>query len=316
MSQPQHIVFVLVGEFSHLAFSNALEPLRIANRESGEALYRWSLMAEGGAVATSSSGIRMMVDHDLDALPRCDAVFLVTGNDMRAHISRPLLALLRRARAAGVTLGTFCSGAYVFAKAGFLDGRRCALHWEFHDAFREEFPDVKLETCVFVEDGPFVTASGGQAAGDLMIARIRADHGEALAMRVSEQMVCGAIRPSATEQRISFQARTGLRNRKVAQAVRFMSERLEESFSSQEIADELGVSVRQLERLFNAYLHMSPKRYLMQLRIDRARQLLTQTEMPMIDISTACGFSSPTQFARAWRGIFGTKPAQFRKQAG
>lgn len=211
----------------------------------------------------------MMAAHHLDTLPRCDAVYLVTGNDMRAHISRPSLALLRRARAAGVTLGTFCSGAYVFAKAEFLDGRRCALHWEFHDAFREEFPDVQLETCVFVKDGPFVTASGGQTAADLMI----------------------------------------------AQAVRFMTERLEETFSSQEIAEELGISVRQLERLFNAHLHMSPKRNLIQLRIDWARQLLTQTEMPIIGISTACGFSSPTQFARAWRGIFGTKPAQFRKQA-
>lgn len=128
MNSPQHFLFILAGGFSHLAFSNAIEPLRIANRMSGETLYCWSLVSENGQTATSSSGITLLVDYGLDDLPDADAVFVVSGNDVLQNISRPPLAALRKARTRGIPLGTLCSGAFIFGKAGFLDGKQAALH--------------------------------------------------------------------------------------------------------------------------------------------------------------------------------------------
>lgn len=310
MEKPKTYTFALVGAFSHLAFANAVEPLRIANRMSGRELYRWALMSEDGTTAMASNGTRMLMDRGFDGELDRDALFLVTGNDVHQHITKPVLSLLRRARAWGIPLGTFCSGAIVFAKAGFLNGRQAALHWEFHPGFEEDFPEVELVPGVFVADGPFLTASGGYAAADLMLHMIARDHGEDPAQVVSDQMVYNTVREGSAEQRVSFQSRSGIRVPKLAKAVSVMQDTLDNPVSTAEIASKAGLSTRQLERLFGKYLQTTPKKYLMKLRLDRARQLLIQTEMSVIEVSTVCGFASSSHFSRAYRNLFGVRPAE------
>lgn len=310
MEKPKTYLFALVGAFSHLAFANAVEPLRIANRMSGRDLYRWALMSEDGTIATASNGTRMLVDRGFDGPLDCDALFLVTGNDVRDHISKPVLSLLRRARVLGIPLGTFCSGPIVFAKAGFLTGRKVALHWEFHAGFAEEFPDITLVPGVFVEDGPFFTASGGYAAADLMLHLISREQGPELAQIVSDQMVYNTVRDGSAEQRVSFQSRTGMRSKKLAKAVTVMQRLLDNPVAISDIADEVGLSTRQMERLFGKHLMTTPKKYLTQLRLDRARHLLMQTEMSVIEVSTVCGFANSSHFSRAYRNKFGVRPSE------
>lgn len=312
MEKPKTYLFALVGAFSHLAFANAVEPLRIANRMSGRELYRWALMSENGTSATASNGTRMMVDHGFDAELKCDALFVVTGNDVYQNSTKPVLSLLRRARVHGITLGTFCSGAILFAKAGFLEGRKAALHWEFHPGFEEEFPNVNLVPGVFVADGPFMTASGGHAAADMLLHMIARDHGADLAFTVSDQMVCTAVRDSNVDQRISLQARAGMRVPKLAKAMSVMQDMIEMRVSCSEIAAQSGLSVRQLERLFSKYLQTTPKKYLTKLRLDRARQLLVQTEMSVMEVSVVCGFANSSHFSRSYLNLFGVRPAEQR----
>ncbi|MEW2915975.1 GlxA family transcriptional regulator [Ruegeria sp. ANG10] len=316
MSNPQHFVFLLIEEFSHLAFSCAIEPLRIANLVQGEELYRWSILSEDGKTVTCSNGIKTVVDGGISSIPKCDRLFVLSGINMQAHVSRSLLAGLRRERAGGTQIGALCSGAWLLAEAGFLDGSDAAIHWEYHDSFMEAFPEVNLVRSVFTVDGKFITASGGTATADLMLHLIEQHHGHDLTVSVSDQMVYNAVRNASAEQRVSIQSRNGMRNAHLAKAIHIMEKSIEAPVSPSKIATEIGISTRQLERLFGKYLNASPKKYFMDMRLDRARKLLLQTEASVTEVAFACGFENPGHFARVYRAHFGVTPHLQKNKIG
>lgn len=308
MSQTQHFSFLLIEEFSHLAFSCAVEPLRIANLVSGAELYDWSFLSENGETATCSNGTVTLVNGGISEIPKCDRLFVLSGINMRNYASRSLLAALRRERARGTSIGALCSGAWLLAEAGFLNGYQAAIHWEYHDSFMEAFPEVNLVRSVFVAEGKHITASGGTATADLILHLIEQDHGADLAIAVADQMVYNAVRNATAEQRVSLQSRNGMRNAHLAKAIQIMQERIESPVSPSEIAENLGISTRQLERLFGKYLNASPKRYFMEMRLDRARNLLLQSEASVTEVAIACGFENPGHFSRVYRANFGITP--------
>ncbi|CUH45445.1 GlxA family transcriptional regulator [Ruegeria atlantica] len=308
MRQPRHITFILIEEFSHLAFSCAVEPLRIASLVSGQDLYEWSFVSEHSKQAVCSNGSVTLVHGGLDALPKTDQLFVLSGIHMRNHVSRPLLATLRRERARGTAIGALCSGAWLLAEAGFLDGMQAAIHWEYHDAFMEAFPEVNLVRSVFVADEKHITASGGTATADLMLHLIERDHGEELSIAVADQMVYNAVRNATAKQRVSLQSRNGMRNAHLAKAIHIMQDCIEAPVSPSDIAVDLGISTRQLERLFGKYLNTSPKKYFMELRLERAQKLLLQTEASVTEVAMACGFENPGHFSRVYRSSFGVTP--------
>ncbi|WP_422050850.1 GlxA family transcriptional regulator [Shimia sp.] len=308
----KHIVFLMVEDFANLAFSCAVEPLRIANMISGKDLYNWTLLSENGKTVTCSGGIVMQVDGGFDHAPKCDQVFVLSGSNMQKHTSTNLIKALREQRAKGHPIGALCSGAWILAEAGFLDGMQAAIHWDFHDAFMEKFPEVNLVRNVFVADEKYITASGGTATADLMLHKVETDHGSGLAMDVADQMVYSGARNASAEQRVSLQARNGMRNRHLAKALQIMQDTLENPISPADIAKDLGISSRQLERLFGRYLNSSPKRYHLEMRLERARHLLMQTEASVIDVALACGFESPGHFSRVYRIAYGVSPSMQR----
>ncbi|WP_417726232.1 GlxA family transcriptional regulator [Roseovarius sp.] len=312
MSEPQHFAFALVEEFSHLAFSCAVEPLRIANLISGQPLYRWSFLSEHGAQATCSNGSVTLVHQGFVTVPQCDWLFVLSGLNMRRHGTRALFNLLRRANRHGTPIGALCSGAWVLAEAGFLNGVKTAIHWDYHDAFVERFPEVPLVRNVFVADERYVTASGGTATADLMLHLIERDHGYDLSVAVADQMVYASVREASVTQRISLQSRNGIRNAHLSKATTLMRETIEEPLSPAEIAADIGISTRQLERLFGKFLNTSPKKFFMDLRLDRARHLLIQSEASVAEIAIACGFESPGHFSRVYKSAYGVTPMQQR----
>ena len=312
MPRTEHLVFFLLPEFSHLAFSCALEPLRIANLVSGKALYRWSLASADGKSATCSNGSVTLVDAGMEPMRHVDRLFLISGINMQNHVAPDVLAFFRRERAAGTPLGAICSGAYLFAKAGFLDGMEAAIHWEYHDLMIEEFPEVKLVRNVFVAKEKIITASGGTAAADLMLHLIGREHGPDLATAVADQMVYNAVREGSAAQRVSLQSRMGSRNPHLMRAIAMMEENLEEPPATADIAQALGISTRQLERLFGRFLNSSPRHYMMEMRLHRARNLLVQTDQSITEIAMACGFRSSSHFSRVYRDHFGRSPISQR----
>lgn len=306
--------FILVEEFSHLAFSCAVEPLRIANLVSGAQLYDWTLISENGETAVCSNETVTLVNHGLDDMPKCDRLFVLSGIHMRNHVTPLLLSSLRRQRALGTSIGALCSGAWILAEAGFLDEKQASIHWEYHDSFSDTFPDVNLVRNVFVADETFVTASGGTATADLMLHLISESHGEDLALAVADQMVYNAVRAATAEQKVSLQSRNGIRNAHLAKAIAIMKDQIEEPISPTLIAEDLGISARQLERLFGKFLNTSPKKYYMELRLEKARNLLVQTDNSMTEVAMACGFENSGHFSRVYRTAFGHSPSEQRSK--
>lgn len=311
----QRFVFALVEDYTHMALACAVDPLRIANMISGEDLYAWSYASEAGEVAQASDGSRLEVQHSLSDLPNCDRLFVLSGIHMQVKDLRRTLTALRRVdRTRQTKIGALCSGAWVLAKAGLLDGRNAAIHWEYHDSFTEEFPEVSLVRNVFVADEKYVTASGGTATADLMLHLIEEDHGADLAQAVADQMVYSAARAATAEQKVSLQSRQGMRNKHLVCAIDLMKDHLDDPLPHTKIAEATGVSVRQLERLFGKFLNTSPKKYYMELRLERARHLLLQTEMSVTDVAFASGFENPGHFSRVYRTAFGVTPMAQRNK--
>ncbi len=311
--RPRRYVFVLLDRFTMLSFAAAMEPLRLANRLAGRRLYEWRMLGEQGEYATCSNGSRVMLDGPLSDTQRDDTILICGGIDVTRATTRPLLAWLRREARRGGRMGALCTGTWVLAEAGLLDARRATIHWENQDGFAEKFPDVTLIRTVFVEDGNRLTAAGGTAAIDMVLRQIARDHGPDLANRIADQMIHTSIRSEDDHQRLSIPTRIGARHPGLAQVVARMEANIEEPVSPARLASEAGMSPRQLERLFARYLGRSPKRYYMEIRLERARNLLLQTEMSVMEIALACGFASAAHFSKCYRGTYGSTPYRQRE---
>jgi transcriptional regulator GlxA family with amidase domain len=305
-------VFVLLDKFSMLSFASAVECLRIANRMAGREVYSWTLLGEGGENVTCSAGTTFAVDGDLGELQRDDTVLVCAGVNVQGATSKKLLSWLRREARKGVMIGGLCTAAYVLAKAGLLDGKRATIHWENIDSFAEEFDEVTLTKSVFVIDNNRMSTAGGTSSIDLMLKLLANDQGEELANAVADQLIYSSIRTDQDTQRLSIPTRIGVRHPKLSMVIQMMEANIEEPISPSILAQDVGMSTRQLERLFRRYLNRSPKRYYMELRLQKARNLLMQTDMSVINVALACGFASPSHFSKCYRAHYGTTPYRER----
>ncbi|MFP7570596.1 GlxA family transcriptional regulator [Marivita sp. S2033] len=311
-SKARKFVFVLLPEFTMLCFSAAVESLRIANRMANRQLYDWTIISEGGGEVSCSAGVAFRVDSDLVELNRDDVILICGGLDVQSATSKRLLNWMRREARRGSTVGGLCTAAYSLAIAGLLDGKRATIHWENQDSFAEEFPEVDLTKSIFVVDGNRITTAGGTASVDLMLKIIADDHGEELAGAVADQLIYNSIRTDQDTQRLSVPTRIGVRHPKLSRVIQMMEQNIEEPISPSILAQHVGMSTRQLERLFRRYLNRSPKRYYMELRLQKARNLLMQTDMSVINVALACGFASPSHFSKCYRAHYETTPYRER----
>ncbi|MGB0505556.1 MAG: GlxA family transcriptional regulator [Pikeienuella sp.] len=308
----KEFVFLLVDKFSMIAFASAIEPIRVANRMAQSKVYKWRIVSVDGEPVTCSNGTRLMPDGSLDDVDRGGMILLCAGLDVHRAATNPIMSWLRKQSRRGVGLGAVCTGAFVLAKAGLLNSSRCTIHWENRESFREDFPEIELSNRLFERDGSRWTCAGGTAAADMMLHAINEDHGRDLTSLVVDQLVLTPVRSEEDEQRLSVPARVGVRHPKLTAVIHMMEEAIEEPISPSELARMVGMSTRQLERLFRRYLNRSPKRYYMGLRLQRARNLLLQTEMTVINVALACGFTSPSHFSKCYRNHFGRTPYRER----
>jgi transcriptional regulator GlxA family with amidase domain len=311
-TKPRKFVFVLLPKFTLLSFASALECLRISNRMSNKILYEWEIISENGTSIICSAGIEFSVDHDLNELNRDDTIMLCGGENIRAATTKRLLSWLRRESRRGLAIAGLCTGAFPLAKAGLLEGKRATIHWENQDSFTEEFENVELTKSVFIIEGNRMTTAGGTSSIDLMLKLIANDHGEDLANAVADQLIYSSIRTTQDVQRLSVPTRLGVRHPKLGQVIQMMERNIEEPISPSILAKHVAMSTRQLERLFRRYLSRSPKRYYMELRLQKARNLLMQTDMSVINVALACGFASPSHFSKCYRAHYATTPYRER----
>lgn len=312
----RRFVFLLLDRFTMISFAGAIEPLRLANRMLGKTAYSWRLAGENGRDVSCSNGASFHLDMGLEEIDREDTLLVCGGVEVQRATTKPVLNWLRREARRGVSIGGLCTGSYTMAKAGLLDGKKATIHWENQDAFLEEFDEVRLTKSVFVIDGNRMTTAGGTSSLDLMLKIIAQDHGEDLANSVADQLIYSSIRTDQDTQRLSVPTRIGVRHPKLSQVIQIMEANIEDPISPATLADDVGMSTRQLERLFRRYLNRSPKRYYMELRLQKARNLLMQTDMSVINVALACGFASPSHFSKCYRAHYQTTPYRERGSFG
>lgn len=309
----RRIGIALVPDFALASFSMIIEPLRIANRLSGRKLYDWSLLSGDGGLIPSSAGIDLQTQAITDARETTfDLALVCAGFHAESFQHAGVLSWLRRHKRLGREIGAVSTGTFVLARAGLLDGHRCTVHWDFRGALAELYPELDLVDALFVIDRGIVTSGGSIAALDLMLRLIADQHGLAFSKAVGEQFVHSGIRVPTEHQRGDLIHRLGTAKPILIEAVKRMEGVLDRALSPADIADELGISQRQLERQFRSQLGRTPVAYHRDLRLDHARRLLAQTTLPVTEISLSCGFGSASHFAQLYRQRFGKLPTAER----
>jgi transcriptional regulator GlxA family with amidase domain len=312
-------VFFLVPDITMIAFATALDPLRSANRMLGYEAYRWRLSSIDGKPVKASNGVECAVDTSLDderrkmsGADRPNMAIVCSGIEVEKYHNKSAFAWLREEYNRGVAIGGLCTGAHILAAAGLLSNKRCAIHWENLPGFSEAFPKANVFADLFEVDQNIYTCAGGTAALDMMLKLIGDDFDESLVNRVCEQVLTDRVRSPTDRQRLPLRARLGVQNSKVLTIIELMEANLSEPLSLIEIADHVDLSRRQIERLFRTEMGRSPARYYLEIRLDRARHLLIQSSMPVVEVAVACGFVSASHFSKCYRELYARSPQQER----
>ncbi|TIU77050.1 MAG: GlxA family transcriptional regulator [Mesorhizobium sp.] len=312
-------VFFLVPDFTMIAFATALDPLRSANRMLGYEAYRWRLASIDGKPVRASNGVECAVDTSLEderkkmsGPERPNMAVVCSGMNVERYQNRSAFAWLREEYNRGVAIGGLCTGAHILAAAGLLSNKRCAIHWENLPGFSEAFPKANVFADLFEIDQNIYTCAGGTAALDMMLKLIGDDFDDNLVNRVCEQVLTDRVRSPTDRQRLPLRARLGVQNSKVLTIIELMEANLTEPLSLIEIADHVDLSRRQIERLFRTEMGRSPARYYLEIRLDRARHLLIQSSMPVVEVAVACGFVSASHFSKCYRELYARSPQQER----
>ena len=310
------IAFLLVPQFSMMAFSAAIEPLRSANRMSERKLFEWQLVSVDGKEVMASNGIGIAAHRSLSEVSKIDMLAVCAGLEpLQFERNHMIHHHLRHLARHGSMIGAISTGSFILAEAGLLAGRRCTVHWEYADLFRSRYPTFKVSRDLYVVDRGVFTCSGGTAALDLMLHFVSEASTPRIAVAVAEQFIHPQIRKQEDHQRLETHARYGIDSPKLVEIIRLMEEAVENPLDMRQISNLVGISTRQVERLFRGQIGISPKAFYLKLRLARARALLRQSVSPILDVALECGFGSTSHFYHAYKRTFGIAPTDERHQS-
>lgn len=306
---------LLVDGFALMSYASVIEAFRAANALAGRRLYRWFHISVDGQAIRASNGATILADIEVGQPFACDTLFVFAGGDPTGFADTRTFAWLRRIATQGSVMTGVSAGPYLLARAGLLDGYRATIHWEHRPAFAEAFADVLLETGLFVIDRRRVTCAGGMAGMDLAIEMLEREQGHGLASLISDWFIRTDSRSAERPQRLSLRERHQVTNDALLRVLAHMEETVEEPSSREALARIAGVSVRQLERLFQGHMGTTVNGSYMGIRLDKAEQLLRTTALSVTQVSVACGFQSASHFSRAYRNRFGRPPSRRGRHA-
>lgn len=316
---PTRFGFLLLDNFTLISMASAVEPLRMANRICRRQHFAWKTISETGDAVTASDGLSVNVDCSMDhadVFESLDVIIVCGGSRVEEYTTDTAVKFLRTVNQAGIGLGSTCTGTYVLALAGLLDGYRCSVHWENLASLTDRFREVLVTRSVYTIDRDRYTCSGGTAPVDLMLYFIRRQLGPEISVGVAEQFIYERIRRSSDEQRVPLKHVFGNQSEKLVVAVDLMEANIREPIVQSELASYVGVSKRQLQRLFQRYLDCTPSRYYLRIRLARARELLQQTSMNLVEIASLTGFVSSSHFSKSYKEFYGQAPSHERRRPG
>lgn len=308
----RHYGFLLLPGYSLIAFSSAIEALRMANWVSGQELYSCTVISPDGELVASSCGVDVRADCLLEDIPELDSLIVCGASPVARTGNESVIFWLRQLQNRRMGIGGIGTGSYLLACAGLLDRHRATIHWWDLNSLRDEFPNVTVSSQLFEIDRSRFTCGGGTAAMDMMLFLIGRHHGLEIASSISEQFVCERIRLPEHPQRIPLEARIGTSNSKLIEAVTLMEANIDEPLTTDDLAFHVGVSRRHLERLFKKHLQSVPSKYYLQIRLEKARLQLHQTDVPVAEVARNCGFATASHFSTTYRNHYGVTPRQER----
>lgn len=304
------LLVIVTPNFNLAATVGFLDPFRASNYLDGSILFQWDLASAAGGDVIASNGISVRTRALREVRNRPQDIVIVSSSwAPESYNGAPLHGALLRWAREGATLGALDTGAFILAEAGLLKGKRATTHYEHIDSLRELYPDAETSEDLFVFDGNRITCCGGAAATDFALHVIRSMHGDSLANAAARYLFHQSLRPQGTSQNPgSVEPLGSTAPNALKQAIKLMEENLEDALSIPQICKRIRLSQRQLDRLFAQFVRKSPVLYYRDIRLDRARSLVTQTDMRLSEIAVACGFSSQAHFSRAYRERFGLAP--------
>lgn len=313
---PSPILFLLLPQFTSIAFFSVVEALRVANRYIPQK-YRWRISSLDGRPVSDCNGIFVTPDGSFsDMTEDVSTVILVGGDDPERYSTSALRSTLKWLSSRGITLGGVDTGQQVLAQSGLLDNYRATVHWENAPAFQELYPATNITLSLFEFDRGRLTCAGGTAGIDLVLHAVEVDHGHNFAVRISEHFMHERIRGGSEHQRHNVSDRWGVHHPKLVHCIELMNTNIEEPLSTNQLSESVELSPRQLSRVFKDHLKTSPQQFYLELRLDRAHQMLMHSDMNVISIAVACGFQSQSHFSRVYRAKFGHPPKKSRRPSG
>jgi len=291
---------LLFDAYSNMLLACLLEPLRVV-RDAARADISWKILTHGDRPLRSSSGLTIAPDLPLVKAGPCDLLLVIGGDSFRSDATDPALRRsLRLVRQAGAVVAAD-TGAWLLAKAGYLDGRRATLHWQLLPELSETFTDVVAVNAPHVRDGRWTTCGSAAAALEVILQEVARRFGPAARFDAAAMFLNDPSNPVGAEIALAVPHP----HAKIRQIVGLMAAHVEKPLRLPRLARRCGMTLRSLARLFETELNMPPGRYYLHLRLARARELTLQSGLSKSDIAARCGFSSASALARAYRRLSG-----------
>ena len=309
---PFRVGFVLLDGFALMSYASAMEPLRAANLLAQRQLYDIRHIPVSGARSSSSSGAIIRASAFLGEQVDFDLVLVVAGSDLRDTENPRLMAWLKLLAHRDVLIGGVSGGPLVLAKAGVMDGRRMTIHWDHAGELARLSTRFVVERSLYVMDRRRITCAGGAAPLDMMHALITEHHGHAFARKISDWFLHTDIRPAEGPQRSGIAEQYGISEASVIKAIEAMKNHIADPLELSQIADLVGLSSRQINRLFSQHMGSSAISFYRQMRLHKSRELLTDTGFSIQEIALATGFANGAHLCQRFSQCFSVSPKQFR----
>ena len=307
------VAIALIGPCSMSGVGPVIDTLRLANEIDGNALYAWQVVSPDGRDVSLAGGAVLQAQAAFGADIACDWLIVLSEGFQPLGGQRAFLQALTRVASNIALVSGIHHGVWWLASAGLLEGYRVAVNWNMAQQFTEQFESCIVSQQIFETDRDRATCCGGQATADFMLATIARQHNRELVERIADALGMTALRSGDERQRIPYVTAPGERHPRLNDALQLMEANVEEPLASDEIAALVGISRRQLERLFKQYLGAMPAKYYLNLRLIKARTQLQRSSQSVVQISLACGFASAAHFSNAYRERFGVTPREERR---
>jgi len=309
---PPLVVTLASDRLAMFEFGIAAEFFALARPELDFVPYRFAVAAADPPPLRGLGGIRVDVDGGLELLREADLIVVPGWRDLDESPAPVITQALRDAVARGARVASICSGAFLLAHAGLLEGRRATTHWRHAERLARLFPNVRVAPdALYVDEGQVITSAGSAAGIDMLLHLVRRDYGPHIANNFARRMVVPPHRDGGQSQFVvqPIAVRT---NDRIASVADWMARNLSETITIDALADRAAMSVRTFTRRFRAATGTAPIEWLVRLRVRRAQDLLETTDMPIDRVAEAAGFVAPETLRHHFRKVVGTSPSAWR----